>query len=89
MVIISDNMNDTVKKIMRNINCRNNYQCYYKGLDNFKKINSDQYPNICEALTKDAKYCEYSIPFGHKFFCHCPLIKYLKQNNKKTLIKMR
>jgi hypothetical protein len=70
-------MKKIVKEIMENVDCKNDFQCYRCGIEFFPKIHLKESPLICDAITKDAKYCNYSLPFGYGHFCHCPLIKFL------------
>lgn len=70
-------MKKKVKEIMENIDCKNDFQCYRCGIEFFQKILLAESPLICDTLTKDAKYCKYSMPFGYGHFCHCPFIKFL------------
>jgi len=67
---------------MKNIKCKNNYLCFTNGIDNFSKISIGTSAILCGAITEDAKYCEYSVPYGDGYFCHCPLVKYLIEKYK-------
>jgi hypothetical protein len=80
METIRDNQ---LKFLMKMVNCRNNFECYEKGIENFKKVKDSYNGVLLNALTDDAKYCPYAIAFGYGYFCHCPVLKYLYQNYRK------
>jgi len=50
-------MKKIVKEIMENVDCKNDFQCYRCGIEFFPKIHLKESPLICDAITKDAKYC--------------------------------
>ena len=74
-------MNEEIKKIMNKINCSNNFDCYYKGIEKFNKVNCDYLSKNCEAVTKDSETCEDCQNFGDKKYCICPLLKFLIEKN--------
>jgi hypothetical protein len=74
--------NYQINTIMKDIYCTRNYECYKKGIDNFKTLNQVIAENLLECNADNNHSCPYSLSYGDTHFCKCPLLNYLHKNKK-------
>jgi hypothetical protein len=77
-------MKEEIEKIAGKIKCPKNFVCYKSGFENLcqvKDVGLDQHL-LCLEEHSQIK-CPYSVPFGRKIYCDCPLRVYICKRLKK------
>jgi hypothetical protein len=78
----SDESKRQIEKIMAEIECPFEFQCYQSDSPDIcsaKDIGLPDFILCCEEVPHE---CQFSIPFGHQHLCKCPLKIYLAKNDK-------
>jgi hypothetical protein len=75
--------NRQIQEIMRQVECKRDFQCYMSGFKDLCKIEDIGIPDSVRCLSKAPENCKYSFAFGDSYFCKCPLRIYIAKNFKK------
>jgi hypothetical protein len=72
-----------IEEIISHFKCPKDFQCYksqFVVLCNAEDIGIESF---LECLEEDPLECQFSMPYGHTHFCHCPLRIYICKKLKK------
>ncbi len=72
-----------IQKIMSEMECRKDFECYKSGFENMSKVNDIGLEGFVECLKENAQECELSVSFGYSWFCRCPLRIYVAKTLNK------
>lgn len=62
-----------IERIMNGMQCPDNFSCYRRGFKNMCRAKDFGIERILECLEEDPGDCSFSYPYGHLFFCKCPM----------------
>ena len=71
---------EQVKKLMNEIECPSDFNCYKTGFTSIHKILKDMQCLESYVATSEQPpplECIYSLSFGYNYFCRCPLAVYI------------
>ncbi len=75
--------NSQIVRIISQMKCKKDFQCYKSGFKELCKIKDVGVPDSIICLSKPPGNCEYSFVFGDSYFCKCPLRLYIAKKLKK------
>ena len=64
-----------IEAIMSNLKCPKDFRCYKQGFEGFPKLRRSG--PLLECLEDNSIDCNFSVHFGGKYYCWCPLINYV------------
>jgi hypothetical protein len=67
-----------IEKIIGNMDCPRGFACYKKQCKPFCEITNSGINNHLEVTGKQ-QLCQFSISYGDKHYCRCPLHVYLRK----------
>jgi len=66
-----------IEKIMEQMKCSKDFKCIDSRFTNLCKAKDIGMESYLECLEANTKNCEFTLPFGYRQFCKCPLRVYL------------
>jgi hypothetical protein len=72
-----------LKKIIGDLECPKGFKCCTEGLEKLckaKKLGPDL---LLECLEESPSACQFSLHFGDRYYCECPLRIYIAEKLKK------
>ncbi len=72
-----------IEEIMRGMQCSKEFECYKSGFANLGRVRDIGMETFVECLAENSQACEFSFPFGDRYFCKCRLRIYLVKKLKK------
>ena len=69
-----------IEKIMREMECPKNFQCYESGFTKLCKAKKFL-AGYADCLEENSDLCRFSVPFGEGLFCRCPLRVYVAEQD--------
>ena len=70
---------EKIEEIISSMKCPKDFECYKSGFTVLGKVKDIGMETFLECLEKDISVCEFSLPFGERYFCRCPLRIYLSK----------
>jgi hypothetical protein len=74
---------EELETIIGELQCSNDLRCYRSGLEDLCKAKDIGLESFLECLEENPNECRFSVPYGHSFFCKCPLRVHMAKNLKK------
>ena len=71
------------EKIINQMKCAKDFQCYKSGLKALCKAKDIGITLYLQCLEENAFGCRFSVRFGDKYDCECPLRVYIAKELKK------
>jgi len=78
----TDHKNE-IEKIIGQMQCAKDFQCYKSGLKALCKAKDIGITSYLQCLEENAFGCQFSVRFGNKYYCECPLRVYIGKELKK------
>ena len=78
--MIPEEYNDEIEEIMSRMKCLKNFQCIKSDHPSLCKVKHNKAVNYLMCLDDDSEDCSFSLLFGDKRFCQCPLRVFLSKN---------
>jgi hypothetical protein len=72
-----------LEEIMGEMQCPKDFKCYKSGLEVLCKAKDIGLETYLECMEVHPQKCPFSVPFGHSYFCKCPLRVYIAKKLKK------
>ncbi|MCP4368088.1 MAG: hypothetical protein GY797_08285 [Deltaproteobacteria bacterium] len=72
-----------IKEIMAGMQCPLDFRCAKSGFERLCKAKDFGLESYLECLEENPYDCNFALPFGHSYFCQCPLRVYLWKKLKK------
>jgi hypothetical protein len=72
-----------IENIIGQLHCSKNFICYKSGLEVLCKAKDVGRKSHLECLDKHPFECNFSLSFGGKYYCNCPLRVYIAKKLKK------
>jgi hypothetical protein len=72
-----------IKKIIGEIQCGREFCCLETGFDKSCKARDVGLEEYLECLEENASLCPFSVSYGSKYFCSCPLRVYICKKLEK------
>ena len=72
-----------IEKIIGQMKCAKDFQCYKSGLKALCKAKDIGITSYLQCLEENAFGCQFSVRFGDKYYCECPLRVYIAKELKK------
>lgn len=69
-----------IREIMRNMDCPHGFSCYKSGFREMCKAKDFGVESVIECLEDNPQECPFAHPYGHLYFCRCPMRNYIEQN---------
>jgi hypothetical protein len=76
-------MRKEYRKIINRIQCTKDIKCYESNFENICKAEDIGLPLFLVCLEKKSEVCSFSVSFGSKYYCRCPLRIYAARELKK------
>jgi len=71
-----------INDIVSTMNCSKGFPCRQSGFTKLVKVKDIGIDGFVECHEKQVQDCEFSVPFGNKRYCECPLRVYLAKELK-------
>ena len=68
-----------LREIMKRMDCPKGFSCYKSGFKNMCKAKSFGVEAVIECLEDDPQGCDFAHPYGHLYFCRCPMRNYVEE----------
>ena len=68
-----------IREIMKTMDCQKGFSCHKTGFRNVCKAKSFGVESVIECLEDDPRNCDFAHPYGHLYFCRCPLRNYIEE----------
>jgi hypothetical protein len=72
-----------IADIIDGITCPKNFQCYRMGFRDLCEAKDFGLSEHLECLEKNPEGCKFSVPYGSRCLCQCPLRIYIAKKLKK------
>ena len=72
-----------IEQIIRGMKCQKNFTCYKSRFTELCEAKDIGMQTFIECLDESSLGCNFSLPFGSKYFCKCPLRIYVSKKLKK------
>ncbi len=69
-----------IEEIIDGLKCPKNFKCAKRGFEHLCRARDIGMESFLECLEKDPHGCKFSLLFGHRNFCQCPLRVYISKN---------
>ncbi|MHC4196132.1 MAG: hypothetical protein ACYSYU_10205 [Planctomycetota bacterium] len=80
---LAEEQKSKIEEICREMSCPNDFQCYQSGFSELCKARDIGMETFIECLEEKPEKKVFSLSFGDKYFCKCPLRVYIaKEFNK-------
>ena len=79
---INQEQKTRIEEIISEMECPKNFECYESGFTKLTKIKDIGLDTFVKCSADKPQNCPHSFPFGHKFFCKCPLRVYIAKELK-------
>jgi hypothetical protein len=71
--------NKEIERIIDQMHCHKDFTCYNSGLEELCKARDTGMKSFLECLDENGFACSFSMPFGYKRYCQCPLRVYIAE----------
>jgi len=78
-----NNYTSKIEKIISRIQCTKDIKCYESNFENICKAEDRGLPLHLVCLDEKPQNCSFSLSFGKKVYCGCPLRFYIARELKK------
>jgi len=78
---------EEIRKILDGLQCPKDFACYTSGLKNFCEAMDIGLQAFLLCLESSSKECKFSVGYGDKYFCQCPLRVYIAKNYRSETFK--
>ena len=72
-----------IEEIIGRMQCPKDFECYKSGFEILCSAKDIGLETFVKCLEEDPLECQFSMPYGHTRFCHCPLRIYIAKKLKK------
>lgn len=81
--MIKEENKKKIQEIIGEMHCPKYFRCAESGFENLCKAKDCGLENYLVCLEGSPLDCKFAVPFGHSYYCNCPLRVYLVKNLKK------
>jgi hypothetical protein len=68
-----------MREIMKGMDCPDGFSCYKNGFKNICRAKNFGVESVIECLEDNPQECKFAHPYGHLYFCRCPMRNYVEQ----------
>jgi hypothetical protein len=80
---LAEEQKSKIEEIRLKMNCHNNFQCYQSGFSELCKARDIGMETFIECLEEKPGRKVFSLSYGDKYFCKCPLRVYIAKEFDK------
>ncbi len=80
---LAEEQKSEIEEIRRKMSCPNNFQCYKSGFSELCKARDIGMKTFLECLEEEPESKAFSLSFGDRYFCKCPLRVYIAKEFDK------
>ena len=77
---ITQEQRTQIEEIISGMECSKDFKCYKSEFEDLSKAKVYQDGELIECLDESSSLCKFSSGFGSKYFCKCPLRKYIAKH---------
>ncbi|MCD4829138.1 MAG: hypothetical protein K8R90_06900 [Candidatus Cloacimonetes bacterium] len=81
--ISDETLHEKIAEIVRTMSCPKDFVCIRSGFEALCKSHDIGLHSYLECLEENPAKCRFSVGFGYKNFCTCPMRFYIARNVKK------
>lgn len=73
------NRDREIREIMRSMDCPCGFSCYKNGFKSICRAKDFGVEGVIECLEENPGDCGFAHPYGHLYFCRCPMRNFIEQ----------